>query len=198
MGLPLRKADKKYTYGDYKTWPDDERWELINGVAWAMSPGPNRRHQGISGQLFYRISSYLEERECEVYAAPLDVLLPEFGDTEENDVSNVVQPDILVVCDQEKLTDNGCTGAPDWIIEIESPFTSKKDMDHKFRLYERHGVREYWIVDPGNKYVHVYTLDEKGKYGEEPVVYLEQDSIACTVLEGLTIHMEPVFRSGTA
>ena len=194
MGLPLRKTDKRYTYGDYKTWPDDERWELIDGVAWDMSPGPNRRHQGISGQLFKQIINHLDDKLCEVYTAPFDVLMPEFGETEENEISNVVQPDILVVCDSEKLTAQGCTGAPDWIIEIESPYTSKKDMDQKFRLYERHGVREYWIVDPGNKYAHVYTLDEKGKYGEEPQVYLEDETINCTVLEGLTVELGLVFR----
>lgn len=195
MGLPLRKADKKYTYGDYKTWPDDERWELINGVAWAMSPGPNRRHQGILGQLFKQIIIYLDDKSCEVYAAPFDVLLPDFGETEADDVANVVQPDISVICDLENLTDQGCTGAPDWIIEIESPFTAKKDMDHKFRLYQRHGVKEYWIVDPGNKFVHVYTLDEKGKYGEEPEVYLVGHSINCTVLKGLMIQLDSVFHS---
>jgi len=194
MGLPLRKADKKYTYGDYRTWPEDERWELINGVAWDMSPAPDRRHQGISGQLFKQIIIYLENKTCEIYAAPFDVLLPEFGETEEDDVSSVVQPDILVVCETEKLTDKGCTGAPDWIIEIQSPFTSKKDMDHKFHLYEHHGVREYWIVDPGNRYVHVYALDDKGRYGEEPQVYLEDATISCTVIEGLAIDLNPVFR----
>ena len=193
MGISLRKADRHYTYGDYKTWPEGERWELIDGVAWDMSPAPNRQHQGISGELFKQIINFLETNPCKVYAALFDVLLPEFDETEEDDVSNVVQPDISVICDFEKLTDKGCTGAPDWIIEIESPYTSKKDMDYKFRLYERHGVREYWIVDPGNRYIHAYVRDEKGKYPEEPEVYLVGDSISCTVLEGLVIELDRVF-----
>ena len=193
MVIPLRKADRHYTYGDYKKWPDEERWELIDGVAWDMSPAPNRQHQGISGELFKQIINFLEDKPCEIYAAPFDVLLPELDETEEDNVSNVVQPDISVICDPEKLTDKGCTGAPDWIIEIESPFTAKRDMYHKFRLYERHGVREYWIVDPGNRYIHVYVLDEKGKYPEEPEVYLGGDSISCTVLEGLVIELDRLF-----
>ena len=104
-----------------------------------------------------------------------------------------VQPDISVICDKEKLTDTGCTGAPDWIIEILSPYTAKKDMDVKFDLYQRHSVREYWIVDPGNKYIHVYLLDEEGKYPEEPEVFVPGDSIQCTVLDGFDIALDQVF-----
>ncbi len=193
MGLLMRKADRHYTYGDYRHWPEDERWELIDGVAWNMSPAPNRRHQKISMEISKSIAVYLEGKACEVYPAPFDVLLPGFGEKDEDDVSTVVQPDISVICDKEKLTDMGCAGAPDWIIEILSPYTAKKDMDVKFDLYKRHSVREYWIVDPGNKYIHVYLLDEEGKYPEEPEVFVPGDSIQCTVLEGFDISLDQVF-----
>lgn len=111
------KNDRVYTYGDYKTWPEDERWELIDGTAWNMSPAPNRFHQKYSLKFAQQIINFLEGRPCEVYAAPFDVLLPDRDDQEEDDVVTVVQPDISVICDKKKLTFKGCTGAPDRIIE---------------------------------------------------------------------------------
>lgn len=121
MGIPLRKTDKCYTYGEYKHWPEDERWELIEGVAWNMSPAPSRKHQKLSILLSTRISNYLEGKDCEIYYAPFDVLLPDLVEQKEDDVTTVVQPDISVICEKNKLTDKGCTGAPDWIIKILSP-----------------------------------------------------------------------------
>ncbi len=193
MSEPARKYDRLYTYGDYRTWPIDERWELIDGIAWNMSPAPNRFHQEIFGELFTQIKVFLKEKTCKVYAAPFDVLLPDRDDQAEDDVRTVVQPDISVICDRNKLTDKGCTGAPDWIIEILSPYTSKKDMLIKFDLYERHGVREYWIVDPGNRYVHVYVLENEEKYPEDPQVCLRDAEIPCTVLDGLIVMLQTVF-----
>ncbi|MEW5815316.1 MAG: Uma2 family endonuclease [Spirochaetota bacterium] len=193
MGMPLRKPEEGFTYKDYKSWPPDERWEIIRGIAWNMSAAANRYHQEISGVLFNRIYTFLAGKPCRVYHASFDVLLPDNTDQNEDDVATVVQPDISVICDPNKLTVQGCTGAPDWIIEILSPYTSKKDVEIKFHLYEQHGVKEYWIVDPGNRYVHVYLLGADGKYPMEPQVFLDKDSIACTVLEGLRINLEEVF-----
>ena len=193
MGIPLRKTDKCYTYGDYKHWPEDERWEIIEGVAWNMSPAPSRRHQRFSILLSTRIANYLVDKDCEVYYAPFDVLLPALDEQDENDVTTVVQPDISVICDTNKLTDKGCTGAPDWVIEILSPYTSRKDQVIKQSLYQRHGVKEYWIADPGNSFVHVYTLDEEGNYSEEPEIFLKEDSISCLVLKGLMIDLKKIF-----
>lgn len=193
MGEPALKNDRIYTYGDYKTWPEDERWELIDGTAWNMSPAPNRFHQKYSIKLTQQIMNFLEDHPCEVYAAPFDVLLPDREDQEEDDIVTVVQPDISVICDKNKLTFKGCTGAPDWIIEILSPFTSRKDLSIKFELYRRHGVREYWVVDPGNRYVHVYVLDYNGNYPEDPTVYLHDAAVPCTVIEGLSIDLTRVF-----
>jgi len=194
MRIPLGSPDKHYTYGDCKTWPEDERRELIEGTAWDMSPAPNRCHQEIFGELFRQIGNFLENNPCKVYAAPFDVLLPGPGEYKEDDVSTVVQPDISVICDAGKLTDKGCTGAPDWIIEILSPNTSKKDFSIKFNLYQNRGVKEYWIADPGNKYIHVYHLDYKGNYQKEPEVFIVGDSIERGVIKGLVIKLERVFK----
>ena len=193
MGYPLRKADRHYTYGDYRQWPDDERWELIDGVAWNMSAAPSRRHQEVSFEIAGIIRNHLKGRPCKAYAAPFDVLLPGYGEVEENDVSTVVQPDISVICDTSKLTEKGCTGAPDWIIEIISPSTAGKDFRIKLELYQRHGVKEYWLVDPGNKFIHVYNLDEEGRYPEEPHVFQPGATVSCTVLEGLSIDVGELF-----
>jgi Uma2 family endonuclease len=194
MGFPLRKADRIYTYGDYRSWPEDERWELIEGTAWNMSPAPGRFHQKISIEFSAIIRNFLRGKDCEVYAAPFDVLLPELGEEQEDEITTVVQPDISVICDKKKLTEKGCTGAPDFIIEILSPYTAMKDVDIKRRLYERHGVREYWIVDGGNKFIHVYVLGEEGKYPAEPAVYVSEDTVKSTVLEGLSIDLDELFQ----
>jgi Uma2 family endonuclease len=193
MGEPALKNDRIYTYGDYKRWPADERWELIDGTAWNMSPAPNRFHQKYQMGFITQIAPFLEGHPCEVYAAPFDVLLPDLPDQAEDEVTTVVQPDISVICDESKLTDKGCTGAPDWIIEILSPYTSRKDIAIKHELYQRHGVREYWIADPGNRYVHVYLLDEKGNYPDDPKIYLREGTIECCVIEGLRIELGRVF-----
>ncbi len=201
MADPMRKADKHYTYYDYLRWPDDERWELIDGEAWNMSPAPGRLHQYLVKEILWHIENYLRDRKCEVYPAPFDVLLPNIEEMENEDsISSVVQPDISVICDPDKLNDRGCTGPPDWIVEIVSPYTAMKDFDYKRHLYEHHGVREYWIVDPGNKFVHVYLLKsgKKGRYFNGPDVYeIRADTVfskkrrsagvPCSILEDLFI-----------
>jgi len=193
MGEPALKNDRIYTYGDYRNWPDDERWELIDGTAWNMSPAPNRWHQQYLTEIFRQIANFLDGHPCKVFTAPFDVLLPDFSEQEEDDVPSVVQPDISVICDKGKLTFKGCTGAPDWIIEILSPFTSRKDMAVKFELYQHHAVREYWIVEPGSKYVQVYILSKNGRYPEDPEVYMWTDTAPCTVIEGLSVDLGKVF-----
>ncbi len=210
MGEPALKNDRIYTYGDYRNWPEDERWELIEGTAWNMSPAawlsrsqsdrpspaPNRYHQHYSAKLFQQIINQLESHPCEVYAAPFDVFLPDFAEENEDDVTTVVQPDISVICDKSKLTLKGCTGAPDWVIEILSPFTLRKDSAVKFDLYERHKVKEYWIVDPGSKTVQVFILDDTGKYPENPKIYTGTELLRCTAVEGLTVDLSRVFAEG--
>ena len=193
MGLMAKKEEKKYTYGDYLTWPDDERWEIIDGSAYDMSPSPSRRHQEISMTLSTQFSLYLKDKPCKVYAAPFDVRLPA-GSEKDEDIQTVVQPDIVIVCESYKLDDRGCKGAPTMVIEIISPYTAGKDLKVKFNLYESAGVKEYWIVDPNNKTVIIYKLGEDIKYGR-PDVYTEEDSIKVGIFEDLAIDLKEVFTS---
>lgn len=163
MGIPKKKTDHKFTYKEYCTWSEDERWELIDGVAYDMCAAPSRKHQKISRILSTKIDNFLKGNKCELYTAPFDVFLPDYIDQDTDDISTVAQPDLSVICNPIKLIDKGCYGAPDLIIEILSPSTSKKDLNEKFQLYEKHGVMEYWIVDPGNKYIQVFHFQSKGK-----------------------------------
>lgn len=186
------KLEERYTYGQYYQWDDGERWELIDGVPYSMTPAPVRRHQGISINVLVRIAEFLKGKPCKVYHAPFDVRLPEFTGQEDNDVPTVVQPDLVVVCDEEKLDDRGCRGAPDLVVEILSPSTSRKDIGVKFSLYERHGVREYWIIHPAEESLMVFTIGEDGKYGR-PQGYGRGDFASSTVLVGLELNLEEVF-----
>jgi len=148
---------KQYTYADYLNWCFKERVELIKGWIYKMSPAPKRIHQKVEGVLFHRMYSFAERQNCEVYSAPFDVRLQKTtGD--DRAINTVVQPDICVICDVSKLDDAGCLGAPDWIVEILSDSTAKKDYNEKFNLYEENGVREYWIVNPYSKSVEVFAL----------------------------------------
>ena len=151
MGTLASRERERFSYADYCKWTDDERWELIDGVEYDMSPAPSRIHQKLSGELFVRIYNVLKDRQCEVYAAPFDVRLPDYAEASDKEIFTVVQPDIVVVCDASKLDERGCMGAPDLVIEILSPYTAAKDMKIKRDLYEQHGVREYWLVHPTDK-----------------------------------------------
>ncbi|MDI3547356.1 MAG: hypothetical protein PWR10_1008 [Halanaerobiales bacterium] len=191
MAEPLKKRSGEYTYADYLTWPDEERWELIDGIAYNMTPAPSRRHQEILGELHRQISSYLIDKPCKVYVAPFDVRFID-NTEEDNDIKNVVQPDISVICDESKLDERGCKGSPDLIIEITSPSTAKKDMKEKYFLYEKYGVKEYWIVHIPYKTVNVYRLGKNNEYGKVEV-YGEDEKIKIGVIDGLTIDLKRVF-----
>lgn len=156
--------DKTYTYGDYRHWPDDEHWELIDGVPYAMT-APKRIHQEIVTALAAQLYNHFKDTGCSPYVAPFDVRLPE-ADEQDADIKSTVQPDLSVICDQDKLDDLGCRGAPDWVIEVLSPSTALKDMNTKRDLYERHGVREYWLVHPTERWVMIYVLDNNQRYGK--------------------------------
>lgn len=180
-----------YTYGDYTKWPDEERWELIDGIPYNMSPAPSRIHQKILGELYKQIAVYLTGKTCEVYIAPFDVRLPK-GEESDEQIDTVVQPDLVVVCDQKKLDFHGCKGAPDLVVEVLSPKTAGKDMKTKLSLYERVGVKEYWLVDPGNKTIQVYQLEIGGRYGR-PDVYIETDRLKVGLFPDLVIDLSSVF-----
>lgn len=173
MALPAPKYEELYTYADYLSWPEEERWELLEGIPYNMSPAPFRKHQSIAGELFRQIANFLHDKACEVYSALFDVrLLPEASQDElrkadDDDLTTVVQPDISVICDADKLDERGCLGTPDMIIEVLSPSTAAKDQIQKLALYEKCGVKEYWIVHPTDKIVTVRLLNEYGKYGSQ-------------------------------
>lgn len=191
MGFVAKKEDQKYTYRDYLTWPDDERWEIIDGIAFNMSPSPSRLHQEISMLLSTQFSVYLKGKPCKVYHAPFDVRLP-VGNEEDEEVETVVQPDIVIVCDRSRLDDRGCKGAPTLVVEIISPYTAGKDLKEKFNLYEKVGVKEYWIVDPSNQTVVVYKLGADEKFGR-PEAYTPVDSVKVGIFEDLTIDLREIF-----
>ena len=169
-----KKLNQEYTYGDYARWPNDERWELIEGVPYAMT-APSRIHQDVVLKVGVQIELYMQGKPCKVYLAPFDVRLPRKDEADE-DVETVVQPDIVVVCDKLKLDKKGCRGAPDWVIEVLSPSTTFKDMNTKRSLYETHGIREYWLVHPEDRWLMAYTLDTEGRYGKPAVFNMDEPS----------------------
>ena len=183
--------NKRYTYADYLTWFDDKRRELIDGFINFMT-GPLRKHQKASGILFNRIFNLLKNKKCEIYSAPFDVRLPINGETKDGKIYNVVQPDLVVVCDPNKLDEKGCLGAPDLIVEILSPSTSKKDLKDKYQLYEKSGVKEYWVAYPDHKHINIFILNKKNKY-ELKGMYFEGDKISPSMFPELEIDISEVF-----
>ena len=153
---------KRYSYADYLTWKFSERVELIRGWIYKMSPAPQRRHQYAVSQLHGIFWNYFHKQNCQLYSAPFDVRLLKKGRPDSSEVDTVVQPDICVVCDLEKLDEAGCVGAPDLIVEVTSPGTAKKDYNEKYNLYEQNGVKEYWIASPEAQSVEIFYLEEEG------------------------------------
>ena len=183
MGLALRK-EKHYTYADYLTWPDDARYELIDGEAFLMAPAPLIEHQEVAGDVYHQLRNQLDGKPCRPYIAPVDVRLPR-ADEADAAIDTVVQPDVLVVCDPAKIDRRGVRGAPDWLLEVLSPSTAAHDQIAKRRTYERAGVREYWLVHPGDRTLTVYVL-ENGQYGR-PDIYELKDETPIGVLPGVAI-----------
>jgi len=183
----LLKTDHLFTYADYKDWElaEGERYELIYGEAFAMS-APNERHQLVLMELAAQFHVYLRGKPCKVFPAPYDVRLYYSGD--DND-DTVVQPDITVVCDEKKRGNEGCRGAPDLVVEILSPSNSAVEMQRKLSLYQRAGVKEYWIVDGENKELMVYHFGDKLGF----FVYKSEDTVPVAVLPGLTVLLKQVF-----
>ena len=191
MGLPQRNFETGFTYADYLSWPAGERWELIEGQAYAMSPAPSNFHQLIVGELFAKIHGYFRGKPCRPFVAPFDVRLPEAGQSARQ-AGTVVQPDISLVCDPDKLKDNhGCVGAPDWVIDVLSPGTAVYDQRIKRTLYERHGVAEYWLVHPGDRSVTIYRLENKA-YGK-PLVFGTEDTCSPLAFADLLMVVADIF-----
>jgi len=181
------KLVTKYTYADYCNWSEDERWELIDGEAYAMS-APSRLHQKFVSDLAGQLRNYFQKKPCEFYVAPFDVRLPKRNEKDEQ-IDTVIQPDLSIICDEQKLDDKGCRGAPDWIIEVISPSSKLMDMEVKRKLYEQHGIKEYWIINPEKCHLMVYLLDFQNKYNQ-PIIYSLDQSVQVSLFSDLFIDWE--------
>lgn len=188
--MSLVDKNKTYTCADYLTWPEDERWEIIEGIPY-MQAAPSWQHQSISSELNRQFSNYLLNKSCRIFNAPFDLILPSKNENAE-DSKNVVQPDLLVICNMKGLRGTGFYGVPDLIIEITSPSTIRKDKVLKFNRYEKVGVKEYWIVEPDGKFISVFTLGENGRYGR-PDIYTDEDVVKVSIFEDLEIDLNTVF-----
>ncbi|MFL0197608.1 Uma2 family endonuclease [Clostridium sp. WILCCON 0269] len=179
--------NKIYTYADYINYPEGARIELIDGTIYDMSPAPSRIHQKLIVELSTIFNNHIKSNSgpCEVYVSPFDVFLTE--DKSLDNCKNIVQPDISVICDKNKLNDKGCIGAPDLILEIVSPFNPSNDYVRKLGLYEHFGVREYWIVNPMEKTIVVYRLDDTMHYSA-PKFYAFTDTIKVGIYYNLEIN----------
>lgn len=188
--LKIESCAGKVCYGDYLGWPENERWEIIDGVPFDMSPAPMIDHQRILRNLQTIVHNFLENKPCELFIAPCDVLLPKYDEPDEQ-VKTVVQPDLMVVCDKKKITEKNCRGAPDWIVEILSPSTAGRDQIVKRRLYEKAGVKEFWTISPYDRVVFVCLLKDGAYY--HAGIYDDTGKIPVSTLPGLTVDMKKVF-----
>ncbi len=191
MDTLILDSNKRYTYADYLTWFDEKRRELYEGFINLMS-APTRKHQNISVKITSKLFSFLENKKCKVYSAPFDVRLPVNGETANGKIHTVVQPDIVVVCDPNKLDDKGCIGAPNLVVEILSPSTTKNDLKDKYFLYEKAGVLEYWIAYPSNNTINKFVLNLENKFQLEGM-YVEGDKISPTLFPDLVLDITNIF-----
>ena len=179
-----------YSYADYLSWQLDEMVELIRGRVFRQAAAPRLIHQRISGKIFHQIYTFLQEKNCEVFTAPFDVRLP-VSSKDLDKIDTVVQPDLCVVCDPEKLDELGCVGAPDLIIEILSPGNNKKELQLKYEVYEASGVKEYWVIHPDERTLLIYTL-EGAKYLPSRLFTLG-DRVKSKALPGFELDLDEVF-----
>ncbi|MEW6238812.1 MAG: Uma2 family endonuclease [Candidatus Omnitrophota bacterium] len=181
--MPLPKLKEKFSYNDYCTWPDEERWELIDGRPYDMSPAPGFHHQDIALSFGTLFKNALRGKTCTPIIAPMDVVLSEW---------DVVQPDVLVVCDKNKIMEKNIQGAPDLVIEILSPSTAKKDRWEKKNLYVKYGVREYLLVDPDGKFVERFCLGDDGRF-DRGEAFDKAGEITLKSLPEIVINLNEIF-----
>lgn len=187
MTFPAEKKPQMFSWNEYKEWPEDERWQIIDGHAYAMTAAPNIRHQKIAGNFYRIIGNALAGKPCIPFIAPTDVVFDDF---------NIVQPDVLVVCNKSRITDANIQGAPDLVIEVISPSNSFMDKKLKLELYERFCVPEYLLVDPVGDLVERYRLVE-GKYGRADI-FPWHEELPLVSLPGLVISLWDVFERDLA
>lgn len=182
----------RFTYADYLGWQGDERWELIDGEAFLMSPAPSWPHQRLLVALAAQIYAALEGQVCQLAVAPFDVRLPREGEADEA-IETVLQPDLAVICDPAKLDRAGCRGAPDFVIEILSPATAVRDQVAKRDAYQRHGVREYWLVDPETRALAIDRLDSAGGRFIRDEPSRAEGRTRCAAIPGLAVDWQRAF-----
>jgi Uma2 family endonuclease len=187
-------ADYNYSYADYVRWTIEERIELIKGKILPLS-APNTKHQSISRNLFIAICNYLKQKNCKAFSAPFDVRLPKKNLDKSDVITTVVQPDICVVCDMDKLDDKGCIGAPDLVIEILSPGNSRKEVKLKYAIYEEAGVKEYWMVFPDTQTIITYIQNLNTLQFESSGIYVDGDLLYSKAIAGLAIDVTEVFEN---
>lgn len=168
-----QKKQKKLTYADYLTWNDENRCELIDGIVYNMT-APTRAHQKILLELATIMNLYFKGKDCEVYVAPFDVRLT-MEEKEDHQIFDVVQPDISVICDPGKLDNRGCVGSPDLVVEILSSSTASYDQIKKRSLYEKYGIKEFWIIHPWDRILTIYR--HSGSGFEQFCIFAEADEV---------------------
>ncbi|MFN4082863.1 MAG: Uma2 family endonuclease [Bacteroidia bacterium] len=184
-----------YTYADYLKLTIEDRFEVIKGKLFKMSPAPSTKHQSISVFISNKIYNYLNynsdsKNSCKLFTAPFDVRLAKRNARDE-EITTVVQPDICVICDETKLDDAGCIGAPDIVVEILSKSNNRKELSNKFEVYEENGVLEYWIVHPEEKTITIYELTN-GKFIAGRML-TEGDIVTSKILPGFELDIEAIF-----
>jgi Uma2 family endonuclease len=182
----------QYSYEDYLHWTIEKRFELIKGKVFNMSPAPGRAHQQLSMAVSGQLWSFLRNQPCQVFSAPFDVRLPRKSKADK-DILTVVQPDICVICDQSKLDDKGCIGAPDIVIEILSPGNNAKELRNKYEVYEESGVQEYWIISPQDETFLIYTL-ENGVFRPSRLMTIG-DVVTTPILPGFQLDLSGLFNA---
>ena len=198
-------TNKLYSYADYMRWSFEERIELLKGRLFRMSPAPSTRHQKISNLLSSKITWFLSNDDCSIFVAPFDVRLPISEDLDvskkyknkakklpDGKMMTVLQPDICVICDMEKLDERGCVGAPDVIIEILSTGNTQREMKDKFEIYQEAGVKEYWLVETQSEFILKYTLVDDIFIGSKP--YTNEEKIKSEVLNGFVLDVGSIFK----
>ena len=187
---------KRYTYADYLTWTDYKRRELVDGIVRLMS-GVRMIHNLVTVNLTFILRKFIKRRKgkCKIFHAPVDVRLPKNGETADDKIYTVLQPDICVVCDPAKIDEKGIIGAPDLVVEVQSPSTARYVMSKKFEVYEEAGVKEYWVVYP-KEGLTVFFLQDNGKYDAGTtydIVYMPDAKIPVHTIEGLEIGLKELF-----
>lgn len=185
MARPRIKPGE-FSYRDYLAWPENERWQLLDGVAYAMAP-PSIAHQAVVFELARQLGNALEGKPCRAFTGPVGVRLPRAQEADAF-IDTVFEPDLVVVCDPSKLEPRGIRGAPDLVIEVLSPSTASFDLVEKRQRYDRAGVRELWLIDPSSSVLTVYR--QHGEHFDAPDIRRAEGEITLTALPEIALHLD--------